>query len=151
MSHAERAREEDDAGAAGDASAAEGRVETTVEVRATGHVRDRVGRPGLRFTFEGSTLRAFLDAFLEEYDCRDLVLATEDGEDRTRGWVPGPDEPRGVESLPDDWRANPPGERTRAYARVLVNGRFNEHLDGFDTALADGDRVALAYPFIFCC
>jgi molybdopterin converting factor small subunit len=32
-----------------------------------------------------------------------------------------------------------------------VNGRFNEQLDGFDTELTDGDRVALMYPFMFCC
>ncbi len=32
-----------------------------------------------------------------------------------------------------------------------VNGRFNEHLDGLDTELADSDRVSLMYPFIFCC
>jgi molybdopterin converting factor small subunit len=32
-----------------------------------------------------------------------------------------------------------------------VNGRCNEHRDGFDTELDDGDRVALAYQFIFRC
>ncbi|PSP64066.1 pterin cluster protein, partial [Halobacteriales archaeon QH_8_64_26] len=40
---------------------------------------------------------------------------------------------------------------TRAYARVAVNGRFNENLEGLDTELEAGDRVALMYPFMFCC
>lgn len=47
---------------------------------------------------------------------------------------------------PDDRTATPAGERTRAYARLLVNGQ----LDGFDTELADGDRVAPVYPLVFC-
>jgi len=34
---------------------------------------------------------------------------------------------------------------------VPVDGRFNEHRDGFDTPLSDGDRVALVSPFVFCC
>ncbi|PSP75849.1 hypothetical protein BRC81_14320 [Halobacteriales archaeon QS_1_68_20] len=55
-----------------------------------------------------------------------------------------------VEDPPGTWRSNPEGERTRADARVLVNGTFNEHLDGFETRLEDGDRVALVNPFVFC-
>lgn len=58
------------------------------------------------------------------------------------------------DSATDDHRpshGDPEGERTRAYARVLVNGRFNELLDGFAAELDDGDRVALTYPFMFCC
>jgi molybdopterin converting factor small subunit len=34
---------------------------------------------------------------------------------------------------------------------VLVNGIFNEHRDGLDTTLDDGDRVTLIYPFMYCC
>lgn len=117
--------------------------ETTVEVRALGHVRDAVGSPRTAFTFEGDTLRAFLDAFFGAYDVEELLLAGTPSDATTRGWAD-------VDDLPGTWRKNPPNEQTRAYARVLVNGRFNEHLDGFDTRLEDGDRVALVYPFVFC-
>ena len=117
--------------------------ETTVEVRALGHVRVAVGTPRLSFTFEGDTLRAFLDAFFEIYDVEELLIARTDEEATARGWAD-------VEDPPGTWRKNPEGERTRAYARVLVDGRSNEHLDGFDTRLEDGDRVALVYPFVFC-
>jgi molybdopterin converting factor small subunit len=51
---------------------------------------------------------------------------------------------------PGDVGKNPEGEQTRAYARILVNGRFNQHEEGFDTELDDGDRISLVYPFIFC-
>ena len=117
--------------------------ETTVEVRALGHVRETVGTPHLTFSFEGDTLRAFLDAFFETYDVEELLIARTDDEATAHGWAD-------VEDPPGTWRANPEGERTRAYARVLVNGRFNEHLDGFDTHLEEGDRIALVYPFVFC-
>src|SRR6056297_930320 len=117
---------------------------TTVTVRCTGHVRTAVGEPELEFTFEGDRLREFLDAFFDEYDVADLVIAETEAEATTRGWAP-------VEELPGSWRKNPEGEQTRAFARVAVNGRFNEHLDGLATELQDGDRVALMYPFIFCC
>jgi molybdopterin converting factor small subunit len=122
-------------------------TETTVQVRATGHVRDAIGTPRLSYSFEGDTLREFASAFFEEYgdEVRDLVIAETAEESATRGWAPidGDD-------VPGDLRANPDGERTRAYARILVNGQFNEVLDGFDTELADGDRVALVNPFLFC-
>jgi molybdopterin converting factor small subunit len=117
---------------------------TTVEVRPTGHVRAEVGDPHVEFTFEGDTLREFLARFFEVYDVEDLVMAETDDEAATEGWAD-------VEDPPGEWAANPPGERTRTYARVVVDGTFNEHLDGLDTELADGDRVALLYPFIFCC
>ena len=118
---------------------------TTVDVRATGHVRDALGTPQLSFTFEGSTLREFVAAFFEEYDVRDLVIAETKAESATRGWAP-------IESdeVPGDLRKNPDGERTRAYARILINGTFNENLEGFDTELSEGDRVALVNPFVFC-
>ncbi|AQL44004.1 pterin cluster protein [Halorientalis sp. IM1011] len=118
--------------------------ETTVTVKCTGHVRTEVGEPRLEFPFEGTTLREFLDAFFAEYDVADMLIAETEAEATTRGWAPVEEE------LPGTWNANPEGEQTRAYARVLVNGRFNESLDGLDTALADGDRVALVYPFMFC-
>ena len=119
-------------------------TETTVEVRCTGHVRDAVRTGRLEFTFAGETLREFLDAFFDTYDVRELIMA--DGEEATRGWAPAPN------PLPGrNWRKNPAGDQTRPYARVVVNGRFNEHLDGLETKLVDGDRVALMYPFMFCC
>jgi molybdopterin converting factor small subunit len=118
--------------------------QTTVEVRATGNVRRELGRYAFEFSFEGTTLRAFLDAFFESYGCEELLLARTESEERTGGWATAP------ETLPGRWERNPEGERTRAYARVLVNGEFNELLDGFDTELRDGDRVALANPFVFC-
>ncbi len=111
----------------------------------TGHVRSAVGTPRLTVTFRGTTLREFLDAFFEEHDVEDLLMAETEADATARGWAPAPDE------LPGTWRKNPEGDQTRAYARVCVNGRFNENLDGLDTALADGDRVALMYPFMFCC
>ncbi len=120
------------------------RVETTVDVRPTGHVRTAIGEPNLEFSFEGTTLREFLTEFFEEFDVKDLLIAETDDEARTRGWAKAP------ETLPGTWRKNPEGENTRTYARVTVNGRFNEHLDGLDTELTDGDRVGLIYPFMFC-
>jgi molybdopterin converting factor small subunit len=120
------------------------RTETTVDVRPTGHVRTAIGEPNLEFTFEGTTLREFLAEFFEEFDVKDLLIAETDDQARTRGWAKAP------ETLPGTWRKNPEGENTRTYARVTVNGRFNEHLDGLDTELTDGDRVGLIYPFMFC-
>lgn len=119
-------------------------VETTVEVRCTGHVRSAVGTGESAFSFEGGDLRAFLEAFFEEYDVQDMILAETEAEATAPGWAPELDEYPGV------WRKNPPGDQTRRYVRVTVNGVFNEHLDGLDTRLEDGDRVALMYPFMFC-
>ncbi|WP_049918089.1 MoaD/ThiS family protein [Haloferax denitrificans] len=129
--------------ATGETAATAERVETTVEVKLTGHVRSAAGTHRTEFTFEGETLRAFLDAFFEAYDVRDLVIAEREADATTRGWAR-------VERPPGTWRKNPEGEQTRPYARVLVNGVFNENLDGFDTRLEDGDRVALMKPFLFC-
>ncbi|WP_058825779.1 MoaD/ThiS family protein [Haloferax sp. Q22] len=117
--------------------------ETTVEVKLTGHVRTAAGTHQMEFTFEGETLRAFLDAFFEAYNVRDLVIAEREADATTRGWAR-------VERPPGTWRKNPEGEQTQPYARVLVNGVFNENLDGFDTRLDDGDRVALMKPFLYC-
>jgi molybdopterin converting factor small subunit len=116
---------------------------TTVEARFTGHVRTKLGMARMEFTFEGETLREFLEAFFAEYDVRELVMAEREADATTRGWVK-------AETLPGTWRKNPEGEQTRAYARVMINGRFNENLDGLDTTLEDGDRVALVFPFLFC-
>ena len=118
---------------------------TTVDVKCTGHVRTEVGEPTLSYTFEGDRLRDFLDEFFAEYDVEDLLIAEIEAEATTDGWATVPDD------LPGKWGKNPEGEQTRPYARVVVNGMFNEHLDGLDTELDDGDRVALMYPFIFCC
>lgn len=116
----------------------------TVTVRCTGRVRDAVGKATFEYSFEGETLGEFLAAFFEDYAVADLLLATEESSESAPGWVNAPD------SLPGTWRRNPEGERVRRYARVLVNGTFNEHLEGFDTLLSDGDRVALMYPFVYC-
>ena len=122
------------------------RTTTTVHLRATGHVRDAMKRPHQEFTFEGDTLRDLLEAFFEERpDLAEMLIAETEAEATTAGWAKPP------ENLPGTWHKNPEGEQTRAYARVLVNGRFNELLDGLDTHLEDGDRVALVYPFMFCC
>jgi molybdopterin converting factor small subunit len=122
------------------------RPTTTVEVRATGQVRDALPTHSMAFTFEGETLREFLDAFFAEYDVADLLLAETEADASTSGWADPPD----PDDLPGTWTKNPEGERTRTYARVLVNGRFNEHRDGFDTELTADDRVALVNPFVFC-
>lgn len=129
----------------GDATTARAADTTTVPVRCTGHVRDAVGDHEFEYTFEGETLRAFLDAFFDDYDVADLVIAETEAEATAHGWAPTDGDPPGT------WLKNPEGEQTRAFARIAVNGRFNEHLDGLDTVLEDGDRVALMYPFIFCC
>ncbi|WP_117595374.1 MoaD/ThiS family protein [Haloprofundus halophilus] len=118
---------------------------TTVHVRPTGHVRTAIGEPSFEYTFEGETLREFLAALFEEYDVEEMLIAETVADATAHGWAKPP------EKLPGAWRKNPEGEQTRAFARVCVNGRFNEHLDGLDTELSDGDRVALMYPFIFCC
>jgi len=118
--------------------------ETTVTVKCTGHVRSAVGQPRFDFTFEGTTLRAFLAEFFEAYDVADMLIAETEADATTRGW------PTTSSDLPGSWHKNPEGEQTRAYARVCVNGRFNELLDGLDTELHDGDRVALIYPFMYC-
>lgn len=119
-------------------------AETTVDVRCTGHVRTEIGEHSFEYTFEGSTLREFLDSFLEEHDVGDMLIAETEAEATTTGWAPTDGNPPGA------WNKNPEGEQTRAFARVAINGRFNEHIDGLDTELEDGDRVALMYPFMFC-
>ena len=127
------------------AEATETRARTTVTVRCTGHVREAVGTHELEYTFEGDRLREFLEAFFEEYDVEDMLIAETEADATASGWAPAPDD------LPGTWRKNPEGEQTRPYARVCINGRFNEHFEGFETELEDGDRVALIYPFMFCC
>jgi len=122
------------------------RTSTTVQIRCTGLVRARVGRPTLEYTFEGETLRALLGSFCEEYDVADVLIATTEAEATTRGWAPEMDELPGR-----NYAKNPEGEQTRRYARVAVNGTFNEHLEGLDTTLEDGDRISMMYPFIYCC
>ena len=119
-------------------------VVTTVETRCTGHVRTEIGEHSFEYSFEGDTLREFLDAFFEEYDVADMLIAETEDEATAPGWAPMEGEPPGA------WRKNPEGEQTRAFARVAINGKFNEHLGGLDTELEDGDRVALMYPFMFC-
>jgi len=141
--HIREAREAGASGAETDRDA-----ETTVEAWCTGHVRTEVGEPRIEYTFGGDTLREVLEAFFEDYDVGDMLIAEteEEEETTTEGWAPE------LESLPgENYAKNPEGEQTRVYARVAVNGTFNEHLDGLDTELEDGDRVAMVYPFIYCC
>ncbi|EMA39491.1 ubiquitin family protein [Halobiforma nitratireducens] len=121
------------------------RATTTVEVRCTGHVREAVGTHQLEFRFEGDRLRDFFEAFFAEYDVEDMLIAETEEEATAHGWAESPEE------LPGTWRKNPEGEQTSTYARVCINGRFNEHYEGFETELTDDDRVALIYPFLFCC
>ncbi|WP_125919973.1 MoaD/ThiS family protein [Haloparvum sedimenti] len=119
---------------------------TTVTVRCTGHVRTELGTHEFPFTFAGETLREFLAALFEEHPgLEELLIAETEAEATHRGWATAP------EDLPGTWVKNPEGEQTVAYARILVNGRFNEQQAGFDTTLEEGDRVALVYPFMFCC
>jgi molybdopterin converting factor small subunit len=119
---------------------------TTVEIRCTGHVRTEIGEPRFEFEFEGETLRDFLVALFEKYDVSEMLIAETEAQATTHGWAPEMDELPGA-----NYAKNPEGEQTRRYARVTVNGTFNEHLDGLDTELEDGDAVALMYPFIYCC
>lgn len=123
----------------------EQRATTTVHVRCTGRVRDTVGDSDLEFEFAGKTLREFLAAFFEDHPVEGLLIAEDEAAATAPGWAPRPDSLRG-----HNWRKNPEGEQTRRFARILVNGTFNEHLDGLDTVLEDGDRVALVNPFVFC-
>lgn len=121
------------------------RPTTTVSVRCTGDVRGAVGAGKLEYAFTGRTLREFLEAFFEDYDVESLLIAETEAEATAHGWAPTPSSLGG-----ENWRKNPEGEQTRRFARILVNGRFNEHLDGLDTVLHDGDRIALMHPFVFC-
>ncbi len=118
---------------------------TRVTVVCTGHVYDIVGEHRFPYAFEGTTLRELLDRLFAEYDVADLLIAKTEADATAHGWASPPEE------LPGTWKKNPEGEQTRAYARVTINGRFNEHFDGLDTELEDGDRVGLMYPFMFCC
>ena len=121
-------------------------VATTVDVKCTGQVQEEVGEMSFEYTFEGDTLRAFLDELFEEYpELQDMLIAETEADATHSGWAPAPEE------LPGTWTKNPVGEQTIAYARILVNGHFNENENGFDTVLEEGDRVALVYPFMFCC
>lgn len=117
----------------------------TVTIVCTGHVYDAVGELRFQYAFEGTRLRDLLAALFEEYDLEEMLIAETEAEATHSGWAPTP------EVLPGTWKKNPEGEQTRKYARILVNGRFNEHLGGLDAELHDGDRVALVYPFMFCC
>lgn len=40
------------------------------------------------------------------------------------------------------------GARTKPWTRVLLNGRDASLLDGLETRLSPGDRVALVFPFM---
>ena len=120
--------------------------ETTVTVRCTGHVRTELGEYEFEYTFAGDTLREFLDELFEDYpELQEMLIAEKEADATHSGWAPTPEE------LPGTWTKNPVGEQTIAYARILVNGHFNENENGFDTKLEAGDRVALVYPFMFCC
>lgn len=117
---------------------------TTVDVKATGHVRRELGEHRFDYTFEGDTLGEFLNALFDDHpELEEMLVAETEAEASTDGWVD-------IDELPGDWAKNPEGEQTRPFVRIVVNGTFNEHLDGFDTELGEDDRVALMYPFMFC-
>lgn len=118
----------------------------TVDIRCTGHVRGAVGTSGFTYEFEGTTLRALLVSLFDEYPIQEMLIAETEEDATTEGWAPEFGELPGT-----NYAKNPEGEQTRPYARVAVNGKFNEHLHGLDTELDDGDRVSLMYPFIYCC
>lgn len=127
-----------------------GGATTTVEVACAGHVRAAVGAHRLTFAFSGDTLRDFLEQFSARYPCVQPLLISPDARAATsRGWLKA--DPTLTRLMAGTLRKNPQGEQTRCYAAVLVNGRFNELLQGLDTPLRDGDRVGLLYPFMFCC
>ncbi|MFT4921161.1 MAG: molybdopterin converting factor small subunit [Haloarculaceae archaeon] len=128
-----------------EAGSASGQTETAVTVRCTGKVHAEVGQGQIEFTFDGDTLREFLEAFFESYDVSDMLIAETEADATTEGWAPE------MEELPGRYAKNPEGEQTRCYARVAINGEFNELLAGLDTEITDGDRVSLLYPFIYCC
>jgi len=47
---------------------------TRVTLKFTSHFRERVGQSETDFSFNGSTLREFIDAVLRDYDIADLLL-----------------------------------------------------------------------------
>ena len=49
-----------------------------VTVRFMAQVRTRLGKPQAEFEFHGQTLRELLEALLDEYDVRDLILTEEE-------------------------------------------------------------------------
>ncbi|OYR88758.1 pterin cluster protein, partial [Halorubrum sp. E3] len=98
-------------GAEADATATD--AETTVTVRCTGHVRTELDVYEFEYTFEGDTLRAFLDELFEEYpQLQDMLIAESESDATHSGWAPTPEE------LPGTWSKNPVGEQTIAYARI---------------------------------
>jgi molybdopterin converting factor small subunit len=88
-------------------------------------------------------LREFLGEFFEEYDVEEMLIAETEAEATTDGWAPEFGELPG-----ENYAKNPEGEQSRRYARVLVNGTFNEHLDGLDTPLDNEDRVTFIYVLL---
>ncbi|SDK19622.1 hypothetical protein [Natronorubrum texcoconense] len=116
---------------------------TTVDVRCTGRVRERVGSHELEFTFAGDRLRTFLAAFAATYDLEAFFAVDPEREPHpmARVWARPPGEFPG-------WRP-PDGDRSRPYGRICLDGQFSDNLDGLETRLEDGDRIALLYPFLF--
>lgn len=98
-------------------------------MKCTGHVRTAVGKGTFEYTFDGSTLREFLDAFFEQYDVADMLIAETEAEATARGWASIDGDPPGT------WRKNPEGEQTRAFARVTVNGATNIWMDSIRSSM----------------
>lgn len=112
----------------------DGSEPTTVDVRAVGKLRHELDEERFEFTFQGDTLREFVGAILAVHPGLEDHLVGETRRDDGGGWT----------DLRDDGEG-----RTRPYVRAMVNGTFNEFLDGADTDLAAGDEVELVYPL--CC
>jgi molybdopterin converting factor small subunit len=119
---------------AGTAATAPATETTTVEVRAVGQLRHDFPEERFEFSFQGDTLRAFVGALLAEHPELADRLVGETRREDDAGWTE-------LRDGTDD--------RTRPYVRAMVNGTFNEFLEGADTALEPGDEVELVYPL--CC
>ena len=78
------------------AERSDGTAVTTVEARCIGHVRTEIGEHSFEYSFEGNRLREFLDAFFEDYDVADMLIAETEEKATTNGWAPTDGDPPGA-------------------------------------------------------